>query len=144
MSVHVHLYNENECVFLDFYILSCQSIVCFLYLILQAAGDGGQGWSNAVVYIFLSPTIRKQLFIYPLIRIMLYFSKKRGQSCSLDNDQPRTLPMLKENLGLPWDQRIVRVNTGGFVGSSDHESDEEIEGRAKDSGVVAEMSSPTT
>ena len=33
---------------------------------MQAVGDGGQGWGNAVLYIFLSPVIRSRLFIEPL------------------------------------------------------------------------------
>ena len=28
---------------------------------LQAIGDGGQGWGNAILYIFLSPVIRQRL-----------------------------------------------------------------------------------
>lgn len=31
--------------------------------ILQAIGDGGQGWGNAVLYIFLSPIIRERLMM---------------------------------------------------------------------------------
>ena len=29
---------------------------------MQAAGDGGQGWGNALLYIFLSPTMRTMIF----------------------------------------------------------------------------------
>jgi len=29
---------------------------------IQAIGGGGQGWANAILYIFLSPTIRYRLF----------------------------------------------------------------------------------
>lgn len=32
---------------------------------MQAVGDGGQGWGNAVLYIFLSPVIRSRLFKDP-------------------------------------------------------------------------------
>lgn len=32
---------------------------------MQAVGDGGQGWGNAVLYVFLSPVIRSRLFIEP-------------------------------------------------------------------------------
>ena len=28
---------------------------------MQAIGDGGQGWGNAILYVFLSPTIREKL-----------------------------------------------------------------------------------
>jgi len=31
----------------------------------QAIGDGGQGWGNAILYVFLSPTIRHKLFGEP-------------------------------------------------------------------------------
>ena len=29
---------------------------------MQSVGDGGQGWVNAVLYIFFSPKIRNRLF----------------------------------------------------------------------------------
>lgn len=29
-------------------------------------GDGGQGWCNALLYIFLSPAIRERLILKPL------------------------------------------------------------------------------
>jgi len=29
---------------------------------MQAIGGGGQGWANAILYIFLLPTIRNRLF----------------------------------------------------------------------------------
>lgn len=32
---------------------------------MQAVGDSGQGWGNAVLYIFLSPKIRTRLFCDP-------------------------------------------------------------------------------
>ena len=32
-----------------------------LPLFYQAIGDGGQGWGNAILYIFLSPVIRQRL-----------------------------------------------------------------------------------
>lgn len=34
-------------------------------VLLQAIGDGGQGWGNAILYIFLSPTMRRRLFGNP-------------------------------------------------------------------------------
>lgn len=45
---------------------------------LQAVGDGGQGWSNVILYIFLSPVIRKQLFFYPVIRALYFCLRKAG------------------------------------------------------------------
>ena len=38
---------------------------CMLYQCTQAIGDGGQGWCNAILYIFFSPTIRRKLFGAP-------------------------------------------------------------------------------
>ena len=32
-----------------------------LLILFQAIGDGGQGWGNAILYVFLSPTIREKL-----------------------------------------------------------------------------------
>ena len=32
---------------------------------MQAVGDGAQGWCNAILYVFLSPTIRKRLILNP-------------------------------------------------------------------------------
>ncbi len=29
---------------------------------MQAIGDGGQGWGNAVLYVLLSPTVRTRLY----------------------------------------------------------------------------------
>ena len=40
------------------------------FLILQAIGDGAQGWGNAILYIFLSPTIRRRLIINPCNRCL--------------------------------------------------------------------------
>ncbi len=31
----------------------------------QAVGDGGQGWCNAILYVFLSSTMRRRLFVKP-------------------------------------------------------------------------------
>ena len=33
---------------------------------MQAIGDGGQGWCNAILYIFFSATTRQKLFRHPL------------------------------------------------------------------------------
>ena len=37
--------------------------MCHLYISPQAVGDGGQGWGNAILYIFLSPMVRERLII---------------------------------------------------------------------------------
>ena len=34
-------------------------------LYMQAIGDGGQGWCNALLYVFFSPTIRRRMFVKP-------------------------------------------------------------------------------
>ena len=34
-------------------------------LLLQAVGDGAQGWCNSILYVFLSPKIRRRLFGLP-------------------------------------------------------------------------------
>ena len=38
--------------------------------ISQAVGDGAQGWCNAILYIFLSPTIRRRLILDPCNRCL--------------------------------------------------------------------------
>ena len=38
---------------------------CLTHYSLQAIGDGGQGWGNAILYVFLSPTMRQKLFTDP-------------------------------------------------------------------------------
>ena len=42
---------------------------CFIYFShdSQAIGDPGQGWSNAILYIFMSPVMRKRLFCRPSV-----------------------------------------------------------------------------
>ena len=42
----------------------------FCLLHVQAAGDGGQGWGNALLYVFLSPTMRSMLFRDPCVALM--------------------------------------------------------------------------
>ena len=37
---------------------------------MQAIGDGGQGWGNAFLYIFLSSTIRRELLFSPCARLI--------------------------------------------------------------------------
>ncbi len=40
-------------------------LIPFLFFSSKAIGDGGQGWGNAILYIFLSPSIRQRLFGEP-------------------------------------------------------------------------------
>ena len=39
-----------------------------MYFPLQAIGDPGQGWGNAILYIFMSPVMRERLFCKPCKR----------------------------------------------------------------------------
>lgn len=38
---------------------------------MQAVGDGGQGWANALLFVIFSKNIRRRLFIEPLRRICI-------------------------------------------------------------------------
>ena len=35
------------------------------YIFIQAIADPGQGWVNCILYIFLSPELRKRMFVLP-------------------------------------------------------------------------------
>ena len=43
---------------------------------MQAVGDGAQGWCNAILYVFLSPTIRRRLFEQPLGKCFTFVGDK--------------------------------------------------------------------
>ena len=45
-------------------------------IIIQAIGDGGQGWGNAVLFIMFSKSIHERLFINPMKRLCGYIQKK--------------------------------------------------------------------
>ncbi len=45
---------------------------------MQAVGDPGQGWGNAILYIFLSPTIRHRLFTEPWNKCISVTEEKVG------------------------------------------------------------------
>jgi len=47
------------------YVNTQQPLHCLAHCSAQAIGDGGQGWGNAILYVFLSPTIRQKLFTDP-------------------------------------------------------------------------------
>ena len=53
-----------------------QTIFSPLPSIHQAIGDGGQGWGNAVLYIFASSQIRKRLFCDPCKSCMKMSGRK--------------------------------------------------------------------
>jgi len=38
-------------------------------ILFQAIGDGGQGWANAILYIFSSKTMREKMIVNPAKRI---------------------------------------------------------------------------
>ena len=40
---------------------ACAHFTVYIMCFSQAIGDGGQGWGNAILYVFLSPTIREKL-----------------------------------------------------------------------------------
>ena len=44
--------------------------VCFILFNSQGIGDPGQGWGNAILYIFMSPVVRKQLITNPLRKLI--------------------------------------------------------------------------
>ena len=45
--------------------------VCFIQVFYcQAIGDPGQGWGNAILYVFMSPVVRKQLITNPLRKLI--------------------------------------------------------------------------
>lgn len=45
--------------------------------LIQAIGDGGQGWANGVLYVLFSPKIRERLICQPLYcccdQVMAYY-----------------------------------------------------------------------
>jgi len=45
---------------------------------MQAAGDGEQGWENALLYVFLSPTMRSMLFRDPHVALMAKRPNQNG------------------------------------------------------------------
>ena len=72
---------------------------------MQAIGDGGQGWSNAILYIFLSPTIRRQLFVQPLIRLLQFSIRKLGKTPMADDSLGIADNQVRAPTSLPWDPR---------------------------------------
>ena len=56
---------------------------------MQAAGDGGQGWGNALLYVFLSPTMRSMLFCDPCVALM---AKRPNQNGPEQNGPERIGP----------------------------------------------------
>ena len=46
---------------------------------IQAVADPGQGWFNCILYIFLSPELRKRMFVRPFQRVWRRHIKKTAQ-----------------------------------------------------------------
>ena len=55
---------------------ACLSHIVTFSFSPQAIGDGGQGWGNALLYIFFSPRIRKRLFGEPFNKCLLTTEEK--------------------------------------------------------------------
>ena len=47
---------------------------------MQAVGDGGQGWANALLFVILSKNTRQRLFIEPLRRIYQSIRTNQAES----------------------------------------------------------------
>ena len=52
----------------------------------QAVGDGGQGWGNAILYIFFSSTIRRKLFGEPCNLFLGAVADKLHQLLKTENE----------------------------------------------------------
>ena len=80
-------------------------------LILQAIGDPGQGWGNAILYIFMSPMMRERLFCKPcrrsfrrIGRVLLTFAPSTASADAGEEDSmahgdegPRQVPHRREH-----------------------------------------------
>ena len=63
----------------------------YQHIIIQAVGDGGQGWGNAVLYIFFSPVIRSRLFKDPFEDCFETIQEKFRGFRERDNHQQTSL-----------------------------------------------------
>ena len=54
-------------------------IIMVIISLLQAIVDPGQGWANCILYIFLSPKLRKRMFVLPFQRVWRRLVKKIAQ-----------------------------------------------------------------
>ena len=59
---------QPTCLCMKLPLLSFMLPVHFIYW--QAIGDPGQGWGNAILYVFMSPVVRKQLITNPLRKLI--------------------------------------------------------------------------
>ena len=59
----------NSSLFMELVII-IHAPVCFILFYWQAIGDPGQGWGNAILYVFMSPVVRKQLITNPLRKLI--------------------------------------------------------------------------
>ena len=61
----------DPCVFL--------TIACGI-ITLQIVADTGQGWVNCILYIFLSPELRRRMFVLPYRRFMQRYRTQQSKS----------------------------------------------------------------
>lgn len=62
------------------------AIISLLFFHPQAVGDGGQGWGNAILYIFLSSAIRHKLFGEPCKMVLGAVEDKLRQFLETGNE----------------------------------------------------------
>ena len=89
---------------------------------MQAVGDSGQGWGNAVLYIFLSPKIRTRLFCNPCQTCLRMSGRKlqavgqrlasvgahrldESQSTASSSQSQNACPVVGQNAGQQWMHR---------------------------------------
>ena len=67
------------------------TVPVIVFLFLQAIGDGGQGWGNAILYIFFSPVIRSRLFKEPCEDCFEAIQEKFQRLCESDSDHRQAM-----------------------------------------------------
>ena len=50
----------------------------FPHMTLQAIADTSQGWVNCVLYIFLSPEMRRRMFVLPFKRAVNKYKRQKA------------------------------------------------------------------
>ena len=68
---------------------------------MQAVGDTGQGWGDAILYILFSREIRKRLFLNPLKQILQkccsvgkYIRRVNQQRHNIDSERTPIVPQV--------------------------------------------------
>ena len=79
----------------------CISMPTFIYIYMQAVGDTGQGWGDAILYILFSREIRKRLFLNPLKQILQkccsvgkYIRRVNQQRHNIDSERTPIVPQV--------------------------------------------------